>query len=275
MSEIWSRGESGLLKFGEGRAVLVYGEPTTFEDLQAIVRAIYTGAAVTFTRAEVFSNPSAPSLARELWLAASRVTDRTALRGTAQSPILPGPLFPRRAAFSLHIDAARLLDQAHASRVRVGDTVRLDKPVRMQVLDQLAILKVLGVIKLGKAAPKRRSTRPEPQRRDVARARHDPKQLQRARRDLARLDGADDWVVVGCTPSMDRTDIETQCQRMLSRYEAAFNEARSDEVREVAQEIYHRVSAAVKRIQGGNAKHEVKRINPQTAAEDGIRLVDQ
>lgn len=280
VADVWGRGDSGLLKLGSDRAVLVYGEPTSFDDLQLIVRAIYAGAAIDFKRAEVFSNPSAPSLGRELWVAATRTTDKTAMRGTAQSPVQPGPLFQRRSAFNVHPDTARFLDQAHATRVRVGDTVRLDKPTRLRVLEDLAVLKALGVIKLGTApprsrpAPTRRPSREEP-RRATTRARHDPKKLERLERDLSRLRGADDWVVLGCNPSMDPTAIELQCRRLLERYETVWQDARSEAVRDVAKEIYDIVRASVDRVRQGNAKHEIKSVNPQTAAEDGLRLVDQ
>lgn len=281
-------GRSGQLRIGGETATVMRGEPVHPQDLQAVLDGLYRGGTPTLVEQQVHASKVPNRLGLEIWKAISRLADKTQMRGTARNAIEPGPLFRRLSAFPMESETMALLARVESGTVRVGDTVRLDKPTRLAVLDDLARLRLLTVIQIGAAdsplkgtrspppTPRReRGTRPArpAQRRSSGR---DGDLVGRLGRELENIESLDDWSAVGCNPSMAPDQIEAQCLRMVGRYSAIIRDrSQSQEVRDLAREIGDIVSAASDRIRSGSAKRDVTGVNPKTAYDDGVRLAAQ
>ena len=289
LARVWMDGRSGKLEIGGEAVILSRGEPIDELHLQRVITGLYRGGQPSFTPSEVTAHQVPNTLGVEIWKAASKLADKTQMRGTAKRSVRPGTLFRRLSAFPMESETMQLLARVERSTVRVGDTVRLDKPTRMRVLDDLARLRTLGVIQLGEASatptavtppPKMRSRRrtadPEPSPSGRRSSRKDPNLAGRLGRELENLQGMDDWTAVGCNPSMKPEAIERQCKRMVDRYGAIIRDrSQSEECRDLAREICDLVEAAAERISSGTATRSSAGLSPASAYDDGCRFVDQ
>ncbi|HJN77446.1 MAG TPA: hypothetical protein QGF58_26210 [Myxococcota bacterium] len=284
LARIWMDARTGLLQIGGETATLVRGEPLDIDDLQLIIDGLYRGGKPAFSETDHPSRGVTNRLGLEIWKAVSRIARKTQMRGTASCTIHPAGLFRRLSAFPMQPETVVLLARVESGRVRVGDTVRLDKPTRMEVLEDLARLKMLGVIRLEKADERLANTRREARRKPSSEgvgggrsgARSDPRLGGRLSRELERIEGLDDWAAVGCNPSMAPGAIAAQCQRMIDRYSAIIKDrSQTADCRELARDIFDHVVASADRIQEGKARREARGANPSTAYDDGISLVAQ
>ncbi len=215
----WASGKSGTLCLGEQRLHLLHGEPTTPEQLQLIIEALYAEDAPSFLEGAIPGRPTPPRLATELWEAATRLAERASLKGRARWRVLPEENFHRLNAFPVRPLTARFLSRADSKKVRLGDTVRMDKSARMEVLDDFVALEVLGVVTL--EAPADGAVREDPVR---PRPNVDAKTERRLQREWGLLRDADDWTVLGCTPGMAPETVEAAARRMASRYRQLLRE---------------------------------------------------
>ncbi len=145
VAQIWAASATGYLDLGEQRVVLVYGEPSSTQDLGKIVRAIRSGVDIHFKRVGVMVAPKPPRLAKALWELGLETSPATLLRGTAASRIEGGLGFERLYAFPLHTETLTL---AATGDSRVGDAIRLDQQTKLHVLGELSALCTLGVLKI-------------------------------------------------------------------------------------------------------------------------------
>ena len=277
LAGIWASGRSGVLRFGTGRVVLVHGEPREAQDMGLLMDAVWAGERFTFSEADAFGRPPVPSLGRAIWSAAERLTRPQDMRGSARSVIHRGGLFQRISAFPLQTETVRLLRTQGAT---VGETVRLDKPTRLLVLNDLAVLRLLGgvEIEIPVAKPRRPRGRTRPSTPPAAAApgparptsdrpprelgRPDPALHRRLMADLERTEGADPWTIVGVARGSLKAQVDTWCERMLKRYSDILERPLERETRMLAEAMHMRVRDAVL---------EVRRA-PSVEERDGPRI---
>ncbi len=277
LAAIWSEGRSGVLRFDSGRAVLVHGEPREAEDLRDVMAAVYAGESLSFSAADAFGRPPPPRLARALWEAAERLTRPQDLRGTARSEIVRGPLFARISAFPLQAETAALLRRFG---VCVGETVRMDKPTRLLVLNDLAVLRLLGGVeidiprhppkKLKRAQPRADPvvrSRPTTPRSPAPLGRPDPALKARLTADLRRTEQADAWTVIGVRRGALKAEVDAWCERMLKRYADILAQDLDRETRALAERMHLRVRDAAIEVRRSPAAE------PRTAPS--IRPIDE
>ena len=274
VTRAWAGGLSGFLRFGDSRVPLSHGEPSEAEHLQAIVFALYAEDTPTFTPASLPGGPTPPRLARELWTAAERLSERAALKGRARHRIVAGPIFDRLNAFPIRALTARFLASVRKEKVRLGDTVRMEKAVRMGVLDDLVALELLGAIEL--RAPATRSADGRKSTPAAPRVQVDVGTERRLQREWSVLESADDYTVLGCTPGMDLDTIEAATQRMAARYRQLTTDRRvSERGHALARKILLRVLEASAAIKSGTGSRSAgKALNPYTAFEEGLRQAE-
>lgn len=145
LMQIWSLGRTGYLQSGTTRFALVHGEPANERDLAAILRLVHAPCELEFLRVGHDPAPVPPRLAARLWTLAQGASSAKDLRGTAGSTIYQGTAFRRRMALPLSRETQKLIGEESA---RVGDTIRFDRETKVRVLNELAALCVLGVIRI-------------------------------------------------------------------------------------------------------------------------------
>lgn len=272
----WAEGRSGYLRFARDRVQLIHGEPADERQLQDLVFALYEADTPRFIDATVPGKPVPPALPYELWTAAKRLVDRGDLKGKARGRLVPGPVFSRLAAFPMCSQTRRLLTRADQRKVRLGDTVRFEREVRMQVLDEVCALIVLDVVRL--QAPVARPARPARTRAPVAQVevKVDAATARRILREVEQLADADDWTVLGCSPSMPKERVVQAAERMLARYTAYASHPRlAGEAQDAARRIVARVDRALTNVQRGKASRTGSTLTPAIAFPEGKAQVEQ
>ncbi|MCP4918456.1 MAG: hypothetical protein GY913_16245 [Proteobacteria bacterium] len=274
----WADARNGYLRFGRDRIYLIHGEPADSAQLQELVFALYEDEKPRFIDAAVPGKPVPPALPNELWAAAKCLADRSSLRGKGRGVLAPGPLFSRLAAFPMTSQTRRLLTRADRKSIRLGDTVRLDRELRMLVLDEVCTLIALDVIRLHVPAQRPAEQPSEVTRRPatVARVKVDASTERRLLREVRLLENADDWTVLGLGPAQDRERVEQACSRMESRYAAFADHPRlSSKARDAASRILARVHVASRNVLAGKGKSQGPSVAPALAFPEGKAQVAQ
>lgn len=280
ITRAWAEAQSGFLRTAGDRISLLHGEPASPKQLQSTVDALYAADGIEFIPTSLQGRPLPPRLANELWIAAGRLASRGDLKGRARHRIVPGPNYARLNAFPIRALTARFAGRAQRSKIRLGDTVRMEKSSRMEVLDDLVALEVLGVLAL--QAPKQRSV--EPSTKAPLRAAREPEPRvqvnvgteQRLSREWDVLRDADDWTVLGCGPGMDAVAVERAARRMASRYRQLSTDRRVSEAGQTtAKNILMRVLEASAAIRSGTAKRSPgKTLSVNDAFGEGLRQIE-
>ena len=212
VARAWADGASGVLHLKRQRIELLHGEPADDAALQLVVNALYEHEAPRFEEGE-HSDSAAPRLAPELWTAATRLADRSVLKGRAQSIVKPGPALHRAASFPLGPDTGEVLARCGGLRYRLADTVRIDKGRRHRLLDDLVALEILGLVEFAESQVQREATSRTSQAE------------QRLRSEWKTMQG-DPWTALGCNPGMGRAAVDAAARRLASRYRSLSRDPR-------------------------------------------------
>ncbi|MCP4807858.1 MAG: hypothetical protein GY913_09990 [Proteobacteria bacterium] len=242
---VWTRRQSGVLMGPVTDTLMIRGEPHRPEGVGDIVRALYTGSLV-FRPGERTERPGINFLGPHLYEAGRRLADQPALRQQPDCFLVDAPGAEAARRLPLHPVTRAML----ARRPEGGASLRaLFREVAVdqnRVFEDIAVLVALGLLQLDdrspRAEPAIEETPPPPRRaRDIL--------AHRLRRDWDRMQGNDDWGVVGVAPTMDERAIDRACDRMLRRYSGLVSDASlQPEARDLARLLHRRVGEAVARI---------------------------
>ena len=247
LTSVWVRRLSGILHGPNGEALVILGRPTDHEGLIRMVEGLYSEGLV-FRQGPRLERPGHASIGPHLYEAGSRLADQAQVVARAHHVLADAPGAHAAARLPIRPGTRALMMRRRESPNVPLSTLLARFPVdRDEIIEDLSVMIALGLFRLrGEARVGHTTTRhqsqPPPRRRTDVLAR-------RLRRDLDRMEGADDWTVVGVTPMMSDRVIDRACAKMLGRYGHLVADASiPNEARDLARILHHRVSSAVARI---------------------------
>ena len=275
LARCWARKASGVFSSPHvpGAANLADGQPVDARSLQVAIRVCYVGGG-EFKPMDVLAAGKV-ELAGDLWECALAAANPTALRDALDAAWVQRSSAPAAARLPLSMQTRRVLSQRNSPRLTLLDLISAADVAVGNVDRELSALVALGFFRLRRAAARgRRPPRSVPLRdRTPAGMAGDAMMLRRLQKDWELVRDADDWTVIGASPTMDRSVVDRACQRMLDRYnKAARNPQASPAARELAQKIRRRVAAAVQNIQSGSAVTQAEARLRRDPMGEGLRL---
>lgn len=244
---IWASEHTGVLNTQDGSARFQDGEPCTSEDLRLAVRALDNVDAPEprFARDRSTGKPPVPVMAHTLWKAGLRLVDRSSLPQSGR--LVPTPAERRLAAFPISCRTRAFLDES----TELGELIRMSRPDRQAIQQELHVLVTIGVYRLAKAP---------------AAAPPDPKARERLEKETGRLRGADCWTVLG-------TRDETQLARAADRLERRYTKLLKDtdpRVRTLARQLLDQVRRGMMEARTGRPPRRTP-LDQHTAFDVGHR----
>ena len=242
-----------------GTARLAEGRPVDDRALQIAIRIAYVGGG-EFKPMDVLAGTSV-ELSGDLWQCALAAANPESLRAAVDAAWVQRSSATAAARLPIDRSTRRVLAQPNNPRLSLLDLVAgADVPIA-RVDRELSALVALGFYRLRRAAAqgrKRPRSVPLRDRTPIARS-GDAMVVRRLQRDWQVVRDADDWTVIGASPTMDAETVARACKRMLDRYsQAARDPKASPEARDLATKIRMRVKEAVRNVQSGRAITQVE-----------------
>lgn len=248
LTSVWIRRRSGILLGPNGEAMVILGRPLNHQGLIIMVEGLYSEG-VVFREGPRLERPGRESLGPHLYEAGRRLADQSSLMARAHLVLADAP--GAHAAMRLPIrpgTRALMLRRRETPTVPLNTLLAATPVDRDEVIEDLSVMVALGLYRFRDAriSSHRRRTgdesMPPPRKRTDVLAR-------RLRRDLSRMDGVDDWTVVGVNPMMGDEAIDRACAKMLRRYGHLVSDASiPPDARDIARILHQRISSAVARI---------------------------
>lgn len=222
--------------------------------LVVAIRICYVGGA-EFEPMDVLAGAGV-ELSTDLWACALAAANPAALANALDAAWVQRSSATAAARLPLSMTTRRVLAQPNSPRHSLLDLIASADVSVSKVDRELSALVAIGFFRMRRAAnrgPKR--PRSVPLRdRTPARTASDAMMLRRLERDWALVRDADDWTVIGASPTMAADTVQRACERMTTRYARAENDPNaSPEARALAHRIGRRVDEAVENIRGGSA----------------------
>ena len=244
---IWASQHSGVLTTQDGPVRFQSGEPCTSEDLRLAVRTLDNPEAPDprFARSRATGEPPVPVMAHTLWKAGLRLAERHPLPQSGR--LIPTPAERRLAAFPISRRTRAFLDES----TDLGELIRMSRPDRQAIRQELQVLVTIGVYRLPKAP-----TAAPP----------DPKTRERLEKEVRRLRGADCWTVLG---TRDETRIARASDRLERRYTKLLKDA-DPRVRTLARQLLDQMRRALMEARTGRTPRRTH-LDQHNAFDVGLR----
>lgn len=276
---VWMRGRSGVLRSENlpGRALVADGRAVKKADFEWIQRGVRVGE-LTFRPVETFGGGTAWPLHQVLWeLALTRAKPQAVLANLDAALVVQCPA-QRLRELPLSGPLRELLAAPNHPREVLRGLCRIAQVPAAEVARELSALIVLRAARLRAAAgqgPRPQTAPiPAPPAATPPRPAQDPRVVARLQREWSLIQDADDWTVIGASPSMSADTISRACARMQVRYAKLAKDQRlGPEGTQLAGQIAQRVNEAVLRIQRGDARSG-QGASPQQLLADAKRLCD-
>jgi len=248
LTSVWVRRRSGLLHGPHGETLVILGRPTNHDGLIRMVEGMYSGGLV-FRDGPRLERPGHASLAPHLYEAGRRVADQSALVSESHRVLIDAPGAHASARFPLRPGTrALLLRRRGVQGVPLAAFLARYPADRPDIIEDLSVLMALGLLRYRRQEGLVTTNATDAEAQPPPRKRTDML-ARRLRRDLDRMEGADDWHVLGVKPMMSDAVIERACDKMLGRYGHLVADASIPPIaRDLARLLHHRVSNAVARI---------------------------